>query len=153
MGEKETHDFTEEQVLGFNEAFNIFDTDRDGTITSMELGTVMKNLGKNPTEEELSDMINEFDRNRNGTVDFEEFLLMMSKQMKENDSDDELREVFKVFDQNGDGFINVEELMRVLTSLGEILSEEDVKMMIKEADNNGDGLVDCEKFIVMTSEK
>ena len=39
----------------------MFDKDGDGTITTSELGTVMRSLGANPTETELQDMVNEFD--------------------------------------------------------------------------------------------
>ena len=103
-------DITEEQKLEFKEAFSLFDKDGDGKITtkvktccilqiltycndynSKELGTVMRSLGQNPNEEELDDMIKEIDEDGNGTVDFEEFLIMMSKKMKEADSDEELR--------------------------------------------------------------
>lgn len=47
--------------LEFREAFSLFDKDGDGTITTKELGTVMRSLGQNPTETELQDMINEVD--------------------------------------------------------------------------------------------
>lgn len=38
-------------------------------------------------------------------MDFEEFLLMMKKQMQARDTESEIREAFRVFDKNGDGMI------------------------------------------------
>ena len=38
---------TEEQIAEFKEAFSLFDKDGDGTITTKELGTVMRSLGQN----------------------------------------------------------------------------------------------------------
>lgn len=91
-----------EQISEFKEAFSLFDKgtplnglpprtqdamadglapllDGDGTITTRELGTVMRSLGQNPTEAELQDMINEVDADGNGTIDFPEFLTMMAR--------------------------------------------------------------------------
>ena len=52
---------TEERIAEFKEAFPLLDKDGDGTVTTKELGTVMRTLGQNPTEAELRDMINEVD--------------------------------------------------------------------------------------------
>ncbi|KAI9625338.1 hypothetical protein H4Q26_016361 [Puccinia striiformis f. sp. tritici PST-130] len=110
---------TEEQISEFKEAFSLFDKDGDGTITTKELGTVMRSLGQNPTEAELGDMINEVDADGNGTIDFPEFLTMMARKMKDTDSEEEIREAFKVFDKDGNGFISAAELRHVMTNLGE----------------------------------
>ena len=40
----EGHDFTEQQVQEYKEAFSLFDKDGDGTITAIEIGTVLRSL-------------------------------------------------------------------------------------------------------------
>ena len=92
--------------------FKEWDEDGDGTITTKELGTVMRSLGQNPTEAELQDMINEVDADGNGTIDFPEFLTMMARKMKDTDSEEEIVEAFKVFDKAGNGFISAAALRR-----------------------------------------
>jgi len=133
---------TEEQIAEFKEAFSLFDKDGDGTITTKELGTVMRSLGQNPTEAELQDMINEVDADGNGTIDFPEFLSLMARKMKDTDTEEELVEAFKVFDRDGNGFISAAELRHVMTNLGEKLTDEEVDEMIREADVDG-GLQKC----------
>ena len=140
---------TDEQIAEFKEAFSLFDKDGDGTITTKELGTVMRSLGQNPTEAELQDMINEVDADGNGTIDFSEFLTMMARKMKDTDSEDEIKEAFKVFDKDGNGFISAAELRHVMTNLGEKLTDEEVDEMIREADIDGDGQINYEEFVKM----
>lgn len=140
---------TEEQIAEFKEAFSLFDQDGDGTITTMELGTIMQSLGQNPTEAELQDMINEVDADGNGSIDFSEFLTMMARKMKDIDSAEEIKEAFRVFDKDGKGYISTAELRNVMTNLGEKLTDEEVDEMIGEADIDGDGQINYEEFVQM----
>merc|ERR1711887_153664 len=144
---------TEEQIAEFKEAFSLFDKDGDGTITTKELGTVMRSLGQNPTEAELQDMINEVDADGNGTIDFPEFLSLMARKMKDTDTEEELVEAFKVFDRDGNGLISAAELRHVMTNLGEKLTDEEVDEMIREADVDGDGRINYEEFVRMMMAK
>ncbi|KAI8521076.1 calmodulin-like 3 [Branchiostoma belcheri] len=142
----EVEELTEEQIAEFREAFNLFDKDGGGDISVKELGSVMRSLGQNPTEQELQDMVRSVDQDGNGTIDFNEFLQMMQKAMKSDvDSEAELKEAFRVFDKDGNGFISSEELRHVMTNLGEKLTDEEVEEMIDAADINGDGQIDYEE--------
>jgi calmodulin len=53
-----------EQVAELKEAFNEFDSDGSGTITTKELGYTMRAMGMNPTEQELLDSINEVSKRK-----------------------------------------------------------------------------------------
>uniref|UniRef100_A0A5F9CE62 EF-hand domain-containing protein n=1 Tax=Oryctolagus cuniculus TaxID=9986 RepID=A0A5F9CE62_RABIT len=135
---------TRPQAAAFKEAFSLFDKDGDGTITTKELGTVMRSLGQNPTEAELQDMINEVDADGNGTIDFPEFLTMMARKMKDTDSEEEIREAFRVFDKVG---------RAAAARQGGPWLCSWVDEMIREADIDGDGQVNYEEFVQMMTAK
>tara|TARA_B110001450_G_C17343914_1_gene368632 strand:+ start:94 stop:543 length:450 start_codon:yes stop_codon:yes gene_type:complete len=144
---------SEEQIAEFKEAFSLFDKDGDQTITTKELGTVMRSLGQNPTEAELQDMINEVDVDGNGTIDFSEFLSLMARKMKDTDTEEELVESFKVFDRDGNGLISAAELRHVMLGLGEKLCDAEVQAMISRADDDKDSHINYEEFVKMMMSK
>lgn len=141
----------EEQIAEYKQAFSLFDKDGDGTITTKELGAVMRSLGQNPTEEELQDMIYEVEAEGNETIDFSEFLTMMAKMLNNTDIGEDMRQAFRVFDKDGDGLVNAAELRHVMANLGEKLTDEEVDEMIREADTDGDGKVNYSEFLKMLS--
>lgn len=140
---------TEEQIAEYKEAFGLFDRDGNGVITTQELGTVMRNLGQNPTEQEVKNMIKEVDIDGSGTLNFSEFKFMMAKRMRSIDIEEERREAFRIFDKDNNGYISRDELRIVMGNLGENLTDEEVDEMIKEADVDGDGRINYEEFIKM----
>ena len=92
---------------------------------------VMRSLGQNPTKAELQDMINEVDTDGNGTIDFLEFLTMITRKMKDTESKEEISEAFRVFNKDGKGFISAAEFVHVMTNLCEKLTDEEVDEMIR----------------------
>ena len=107
----------------------------------------MRNLGQNPSEEELKQMIREVDLNGDGTIDFKEFLCLMLKKMDDSDIDDELETAFKAFDLDKDGYITPHELRNGMLNLGEEYSPEEAEEMIKEGDLDNDGRIDYDEFM------
>jgi len=79
----------------------------------------------------------------NGSIDFEEFIKMMSQTVKATDFAHETRAAFNVFDKDGSGTISADELRQVMKSLGENLTDEEIDEMIREADKDNNGTIDC----------
>jgi calmodulin len=144
---------SEEKIAEFRCAFELFDKDLDGTITTKELGTVMRNLGQNPSEADLNEMIKEVDLDGNGSIDFAEFLELMASKMRDYDSEEELMEAFKVFDRDGNGYITKNDFKNVMANLGEPMSIEEIEAMIKENDDDLDGNLNYEEFKKMMTFK
>ncbi|XP_023338541.1 neo-calmodulin [Eurytemora carolleeae] len=133
----------------FKEAFDEFDKDGSGTISTKELLGVMRSMGQNPTEDELLALVMEVDLNGDGTIDFPEFLEMMKQKSSEADQEADLKEAFKIFDRDKDGFIDMKELKKVANMLGAMLSKEEVDDFMKEADVDGNGKLDYDEFVKM----
>ena len=62
-----------------------FSKDGSGSISTKELLGVMRSMGKNPTEDEILELVMEVDLNGDGTIDFHEFLEMMKKGSEDHD--------------------------------------------------------------------
>ena len=96
---------------------------------------------------ELSDMINEVDQDGNGTVEFAEFVILMTNKVKEMTKEDEIYEAFMVLDKEKDDFISEKELKYFMRKVAHIkLSSEEAKAMVEFADSDGDGLISYDDF-------
>jgi calmodulin len=111
-------------VEDFKLAFSLFDRDGDGSCDATELGTVMRALGQNPTDEELRDMIAEADADGSGSIDFNEFLVLMHRRLHDVDSEIEITDAFRVFDSKCDGTIKTDSLHQILVDSEEFKDDQ-----------------------------
>ncbi|KAK8930561.1 putative calcium-binding protein CML13 [Platanthera zijinensis] len=98
---------------------------------------------------QIDEMIAEVDKNGSGTIDFDDFLYMMTDKIEERDSEEDLKKAFHIIDHDNDGRISVEDIMTISKELGESFTHEEIIEMIKVADHTGDGDVDEAAFIRM----
>merc|ERR1711975_125244 len=91
---------TDEQLDEIREAFSLFDSDASGQIDVRELKAAMRALGFEVKNEELKKMVTDIDNDGNGTIEFSEFLQMMTGKMGEKDTREDIEKVFKLFDDD-----------------------------------------------------
>merc|ERR1712093_822286 len=147
MGDKPAMEFSEQDKADFRKNFNLFDKKRTGSIPIGDMGTVLRSLGQNPTEAELAALMEEVDKDKSGTIEFEEFVDLMARTNKTHEQmEEEIKNAFLTFDADGSGFITREELVETLTTMGDPVDEETINGMIAEADLDGDGKIDYKEF-------
>ncbi len=69
-----SNNLTEEQINVYKEAFQLYDRDKTGLISASELGEVIRASGQNPSEADVNELLKKRDIDRNGNLDFPEFL-------------------------------------------------------------------------------
>ncbi|KER31795.1 hypothetical protein T265_02027 [Opisthorchis viverrini] len=136
-----------DQKQEIREAFDLFDTEKTGSIDVRELKVAMRALGFDPPREEIRKLLSEFDCDSKGLLLFGRILYMVALKMQNRDAKDEILKAFRLFDDDGTGKISFKNLKRVAKELGETLTDEELQEMIDEADRNGDGEVDEEEFL------
>ncbi|CAI0470775.1 unnamed protein product [Linum tenue] len=144
----------EEQVEELREIFRSFDRNKDGSLTQLELGSLLRSLGLKPSEEQVEAVIHRADANGNGLIEFSEFvslveadlLLLHSANSKCPYTEEQLRQMFTMFDRDGNGFISPAELAHSMAKLGHALTPAELTTMIREADGDGDGCISFQEF-------
>ncbi|XP_049956907.1 troponin C, isoallergen Bla g 6.0101-like [Schistocerca serialis cubense] len=149
-------DLPAEQIQLLKKAFDAFDHDKKGYITTDIVRTILDMLGLKLDADTLQDIIEEVDVDGSGQLEFEEFVILASRFLVEEDAEamqQELREAFRLYDKEGNGYITTGVLREILRELDDKITEEELDMMIEEIDSDGSGTVDFDEFMeVMTGE-
>ncbi|PKA53045.1 putative calcium-binding protein CML17 [Apostasia shenzhenica] len=139
----------DDQLAELREIFRSFDRNNDGSLTQLELGSLLRALGLTPSVDQLEALIQKTDTNSNGLVEFSEFVALVAPdlvQARSPYSEEQLRQLFQIFDRDGNGFITAAELAHSMAKLGHALTAKELTGMIKEADTDGDGRINFHEF-------
>lgn len=140
--------FTDEQLAEFGSVFNMFDKDNQGFLTSQDLLAVMRSVGQTPTESDMIDLMRETDLDNSGTIDFYEFVQMISHKMSPSETNQEIRHAFDLFDQNHDGLITFEDLKIIVEKYFAMsMNDFELRQMIELGGRSSDGHVTLEDFL------
>merc|ERR1719258_786652 len=127
-GGKKQKELTEEQKQEIKEAFDLFDTDgselhRFQRAQSCNACTWFRAQERGDTEKMISDV----DDDGSGTIEYEEFLKMMTHKILNRDPKDEILKAFRLFDDDETGKISFKNLKRVAKELGERMTDEELQ--------------------------
>ncbi|KAF7864273.1 uncharacterized protein EAF02_010241 [Botrytis sinoallii] len=154
---------SDEQREEINEAFVLFDNDKDQRIDYHEFKVALKALGFDLPKPEILTLLTTHGippetAARNGIRDpnippgrllltLQAFQTIAGNLIAARDPRDEILRAFALFDTDDKGMITLEDLRRVAHELGEGLEEDELRAMIEEFDLEGKGGVGREEFI------
>ncbi|XP_047132085.1 centrin-3 isoform X1 [Hydra vulgaris] len=152
-GVKRRREISEEQKQEIKEAFQLFDTDKDGAIDYHELKISLRALGFNVKKNVVLKILRDYDHESSGKIQFNDFKEVVTDWMLDRDPQDEIRKAFQLFDDDQTGKISLRNLRRVARELGENMSDDELRSMIDEFDKDGDGEINEAEFIsIMTGD-
>ena len=157
----ETQESTE--VENAMKLFLVFEQGESGVLSFNEFNEAIREIGLDPSSDQVKRLFNRVDSDGNGRIDFEEFLklfLLVNKGKRKDSNkdatdgppaiDEERRKslkLMKLFDADGDGVLSVSEWQTVLNRMGMKCTSKEAKALFRNVDSNGDGKVDLDEFM------
>lgn len=139
--------FDAEEIKRLGKRFKKLDIDNSGSLSVDEFMTLPE-LQQNPLVQRVIDI---FDEDGNGEVDFKEFIQGVSQFSVRGDKRTKLRFAFKIYDMDNDGYISNGELFQVLKMMvGSNLKDTQLQQIVDKtilfADKDEDGKINFEEF-------
>jgi len=143
-------DFSADQLEDYKEAFGLFDRVGDSKVAFSQIADIMRALGQNPTNKEVSKLLGNpsADDMANKRVEFEGFLPMLQTVINSPNKAafEDYVEGLRVFDKEGNGTVMGAELRIVLSTLGEKMNEAEIDALMQGQEDET-GQVNYEAFV------
>ena len=139
--------FTDKELKKLKDGFNKFDINNDQLIDFKEFTKMMKEQGMHLPKEQLKFCFGLADKDKSGTIDFEEYTHLAHMGTYPQDETAKAKMVFDSFDNDGNGTIDNGELKAALHKMGmDGLDDGDIKDIVNDFDKNGNGVLDFIEF-------
>ncbi|KAJ3379002.1 hypothetical protein HDU92_006989, partial [Lobulomyces angularis] len=139
-----------EQKIECEEAFALFDRDKDGKINNLELGAAMRTLGHDVTSSDIKQWTGSTEEDDLNTfTDLKTFLELMTERIRNVDPETEISQAFQFLDRDNRKVISPEELKYFMTNLGEKLTDEEADEMLRNVELDADGNITYDTFLEM----
>ncbi|KZV93726.1 Ca2+-binding EF-hand superfamily protein [Exidia glandulosa HHB12029] len=146
-------ELSDEQKQEIKEAFELFDTNKDGALDYHELKVAMRALGTDLKKPEVLKLLRDHDKTGDNLMAYDDFLKIMTERILERDPHEEIRRAFNLFDDDKTGKISLRNLRRVAKEIGETLDEEELQAMIDEFDLDQDGEISLNEFMAIMADE
>lgn len=143
---KNKYSFAEYQLSDFADAFKMYDIMGDNFLSSAQLYKALTWLGENPPDAEYAKVLDKVDVEGTDCLTFQNMLDILSHFSHAPITEMELHETFELLDQDRSGTVDAGELKRLMTCVGNALTQEEAEAMIAEADDDCSGEVDFDEF-------
>ena len=144
-------ELTQDQQLEIREAFDIFDSDKSGSIDRHELRVALRAMGFDASKSEVTKIMNEMDPDNTGAIGFPAFQRVVEEKMAQRKPEDEIRKAFSLFADDPSGTISINSLRRITRELGETLTDDELQAMIDEFDADKDGKINFNEFLTIVN--
>lgn len=149
---KRRRELTDEQRAEVAEAFDLFDSNKDGKLDYYELKVALRALGFEVKKLEVQRMLRDFDRDGSGLIDEQAFFQAVTDRILDRNPMEEIHKAFKLFDDGGNGRITLPNLRRVARELGEEMTDDELQAMITEFSSEGGSITQEDFVAIMTSD-
>lgn len=148
----DVHVLSEEEMEDIREAFDLFDTNRRGSLDMHAFVVAVGAFGFQVGKEEANQMVISVMESLgggtfSGRVDYDTFLEVIRLLTSRRDPVKQLMKAFDLFDVDSTGKISVENIQAISKKLGERLAESEIRGMIHEFDRDLDGYISRQEFL------
>jgi len=150
-------------LMILQDLFDMYDENANRQLDQVELKKVLNGLGCYVSDNELTELMREIDKDGSGNIDIQEFIEVFGKTHLNSNYfiEQYIDRAFELYDKDSDGFISEDDLKMCGEELGNLIDDNEINILFKitklfsdrkKLENPENDLISKEEFINMLFE-